>query len=245
MRAVLILFFLVSTANANPDPWYKGRYGRNRIVHLTIASGGSLLYIATGRLETQLSPDPCRWCTTNSIDRNVADALKWKHPDNANVTSHITTYVLTPAVTTGLVFFGTPGNTAAVIDDLVPIAESLTLARWASRISKLVIGRERPDMSDNVSFPSGHTTTAFSVAVSAGMVAHMRGYKVEPYVWASGLLLATTSGYLRIAANKHWLTDTLGGAFLGTAIGLTVPLLMQRQVEFTASRESLAIGGVW
>ena len=243
MRVALILLLLVSTAHA--DPWYKGRYGTNRIVHLSIASGGSLLYIATGPLETKLSPDPCRWCESNSIDRNIADSLKWKNTDHANVSSHITTYVLTPAVATGLVFLGTPMNTAAVIDDLVPIAESLTLARWASRIAKLSIGRERPDMSDNESFPSGHTTTAFSVAVSAGMVAHMRGYKSEPYVWAAGFALATTSGYLRIAANKHWFTDTLGGAFLGTAIGLTVPLLMQRQVEFTASRESLALGGVW
>jgi membrane-associated phospholipid phosphatase len=243
MRVALILFFLASTAHA--DPWYKGRWGRNRIVHLSIASGGSLLYIATGPLETKLSPDPCRWCTSNSIDRNIADRLKWSNTDQANVASHITTYVLTPAITTGLVFFGTPGNTAAVLDDLIPIAESLTLARWASRIAKLGIGRERPDMSDNMSFPSGHTTTAFSVAVSAGMVARMRGYRSEPYVWLSGMALATTSGYLRIAANKHWFTDTLSGAFLGTAIGLTVPLLMDRQLEFIASQDHVAVAGEW
>lgn len=245
MRVTLIaiLWFLGSTAHA--DPWYKGRYGTNRIVHLSLASGGSLLYIATEHYANKFAPDPCRWCTSGSIDRNVAARLRWSNTDRANVGSNVSAYVVTPAVTTGLVFLGTDMNTAALIDDLTPIAESLTLARWGSRIIKLAVGRERPDQSDNMSFPSGHTTTAFSVAMSAGMVAHMRGYKSEPYVWAAGFALATTTGYLRIAANKHWLTDTLGGALLGTAFGLTVPLLMQRQVEFTASRESLAIGGVW
>lgn len=243
MRVTLILLLLVSTAHA--DPWYRGRYGRNRIVHLSIASGGSLLFIATNPLEKKFKPDPCRWCNATSLDKDATEALVWKHADYANVASHITTYVLTPAAVTGLVFLGTEPTTAAVLDDLIPIAESLTIARWASRVVKLGVGRERPDMSDNVSFPSGHTTTAFSVAISAGVVSRMRGYKSQPYVWIVGMSLAATSGYLRIAADKHWLTDTIGGVFLGTAVGLTVPLLMDRQLELVAGKETLAVAGVW
>ena len=243
MRVAIVLLLLVSTAHA--DPWYKGRYGRNRIVHLSIASGGSLLYIATSPLEKKFAPDPCRWCNAPSIDKNVQEALVWKNTDRANFISNITAYVATPAAVTGLVFLGTEPTTAAVLDDLIPIAESYTLSRWVSRFAKLGFGRQRPDMSDNESFPSGHTSTAFSVAVSAGTVARMRGYKSQPYVWIVGIGLATTTGYLRIAANKHWLTDTIGGAVVGSAMGLTIPLLMDRQLEFIAAQDHVAVAGVW
>lgn len=244
MRVALILLLLVSTAHAD-ESWYKGRYGRNRIVHLSIASGGSLLYIATSPLEKHFAPDPCRWCNTPSIDKRVTDSLVWKNPDSANFASNILAYAVTPAAVTGLVFLGTEPTTASVLDDLIPIAESYTLSRWVSRFAKLGFGRQRPDMSDNESFPSGHTSTAFSVAVSAGTVARMRGYKSQPYVWIVGLGLATTTGYLRIAANKHWFTDTLAGAVVGSAMGLTIPLLMNRQLEFIAAQDHVAVAGVW
>ena len=101
------------------------------------------------------------------------------------------------------------------------------MTRWI----KIAVGRKRPYRAlqrrpdeDNVSFPSGHTSTRVLASRSApAIVARMRGYKSEPYVWVVRRTLATTSAYLRIAADKHYLTDVLGGAAIGTACGLTVP----------------------
>jgi membrane-associated phospholipid phosphatase len=75
------------------------------------------------------------------------------------------------------------------------------------------------------SFPSGHTTLAFSLAGAAGTVASMRGYRLAPLVWASGLLLGVATAYARIAADDHYFTDTLGGAAIGLVVGSGVPLL--------------------
>jgi membrane-associated phospholipid phosphatase len=44
-------------------------------------------------------------------------------------------------------------------------------------------------------------------------------------VWATGFSLAAFVGYLRIAADKHYMSDVLVGAATGTAAGVLIPLL--------------------
>jgi len=72
----------------------------------------------------------------------------------------------------------------------------------AAEAIKLLIHRIRPDMSDNKSFPSEHTELSAmgtSIAVS--------------------IPLAAGTGYLRMAANKHFLTDTITGLGIGFLTG--------------------------
>lgn len=77
---------------------------------------------------------------------------------------------------------------------------------------------ERPDASDNLSFPSGHTATAFT---NASLLFYE--YK-DSNVWyaSSGFLFASATGVLRIANNKHYTSDVLAGAGIGLGIGLAV-----------------------
>ena len=86
------------------------------------------------------------------------------------------------------------------------------------------------DTDDNMSFISGHAALAFSVATAAGMVAHRRGYQLEPVIWAVGFTLAGSTAYLRIAADKHYFTDVLAGSLVGSAFGVAVPLLLHSGV---------------
>jgi membrane-associated phospholipid phosphatase len=45
------------------------------------------------------------------------------------------------------------------------------------------------------------------------------------------------SGYLRIAADKHYLSDVLTGALLGSAMGVAIPLLLHpRRTESDSLR---------
>ena len=81
---------------------------------------------------------------------------------------------------------------------------------------------------NNLSFYSSHTSMAFSMAVAAGTVATMRGYRAAPYVWALGVPLAFLAGYLRVAADRHYLSDVLVGAAVGSAFGALTPWLMHR-----------------
>jgi hypothetical protein len=76
----------------------------------------------------------------------------------------------------------------------------------------------RPDLSNTHSFPSGHTATAFT---NAAIVFYE--YKDSNISYASsGFLFAATTGFLRIANNKHYASDVLVGAGIGLAIGTAV-----------------------
>jgi PAP2 superfamily len=83
---------------------------------------------------------------------------------------------------------------------------------------KHAVKEERPDQSDNLSFPSGHTATAFT---NAALLYYE--YK-DSNLWyaSSGFLFATATGILRIANNKHYTSDVLAGAGIGLASGLIV-----------------------
>ena len=78
---------------------------------------------------------------------------------------------------------------------------------------------------DNLSFYSGHTNLAFALVVSAGTIAHIRNYEAEPYIWGFGIPIALFVAYTRIAAQKHYFTDVLIGAVIGSAIGFAIPWL--------------------
>lgn len=69
----------------------------------------------------------------------------------------------------------------------------------------------RPDGSDDYSFPSGHTAQAFMAATFLS-----QEYK-QQIVWMpyAAYTLAASVGALRIANNKHYISDVLVGAGLG------------------------------
>lgn len=69
----------------------------------------------------------------------------------------------------------------------------------------------RPDGSDNHSFPSGHTATAF---MTATMLSREYGYK-SPWISVGAYSVATATGLMRMANNKHWLSDVMVGAGIG------------------------------
>jgi membrane-associated phospholipid phosphatase len=77
---------------------------------------------------------------------------------------------------------------------------------------KYTFNETRPDGTDH-SFPSGHTATAF---FGARMLDRAYGKKY-PAIALGGYALATATGVLRMANNKHWATDVAMGAAVGIA----------------------------
>lgn len=99
--------------------------------------------------------------------------------------------------------------------DWVGLRQSATSIGVATGVSiglKSVIHENRPDNSDNNSFPSGHTTMAFASATTL----HRRyGWKVGFPAYA----VAALTGVARHEANKHHWHDVGAGAVLGIASG--------------------------
>jgi len=74
--------------------------------------------------------------------------------------------------------------------------------------TKIAIGRQRPDGSNQHSYPSGHTATAFAVA---GVLRHEYGVAGA----IPGYAFAALMGVARIEGRKHYLSDVIAGAAIG------------------------------
>lgn len=86
---------------------------------------------------------------------------------------------------------------------------------------------ERGDDNASLSFFSGHTSLAFSMATAYSylyMKRHPDSSLVVP-VWLGSHALAASTAYLRVHAGKHFWTDVMVGAAVGSAIGFLVPYL--------------------
>ena len=79
----------------------------------------------------------------------------------------------------------------------------------------------------NKSFYSGHTSTAFSSVVFFAKVFGdlYPESAMTPCIWGGGLLLASATAYLRVAAGMHFPSDVFAGAVMGSIIGYAVPCL--------------------
>lgn len=94
---------------------------------------------------------------------------------------------------------------------LVSDAFSALLMGGVVNTLKQTTNVERPDGSNKHSFPSGHTATAF---MTATMLTKEYGHK-SPWVGVGAYSMATATGLMRMANNKHWLSDVLTGAGIG------------------------------
>jgi membrane-associated phospholipid phosphatase len=90
--------------------------------------------------------------------------------------------------------------------------ESILVTALFTDVLKATVHRERPDQSDHFSFPSGHTSTVFASATAL----------YEYYGWKAGVpgfFLGVLTGASRLSTNRHWLSDTVGGAVAGLVVG--------------------------
>lgn len=234
-------FFSVEAFAQTPPERPQLRYSLP--IDLSIVGVGGAAWITSETLKSYIAPSACRWCTPPGIDLSVKNVLRWKSTKGADIASYVTGFALAPLAAFGLdaaVVVSGGGTWKEVGGDALVILEAITVASDLNQIVKFAVGRERPFVHDlspddkgktsqpsdnNLSFFSGHTTLAFVSAVSAGTVATLKGYKAAPWIWGTGLTLAAATGYLRIAADKHYFIDVMTGALIGSAVGVLVPWL--------------------
>lgn len=112
---------------------------------------------------------------------------------------------------------------------------SLTLNQAATYALKYGVRRERPDGSNDLSFPSGHTSLAFGGA----------SFLQRRYGWDAGLpayLAASLVGYSRIETDKHYVSDVLAGAALTVGFNaLLVDKSSRQQFTLLPQPQGLAL----
>jgi membrane-associated phospholipid phosphatase len=95
------------------------------------------------------------------------------------------------------------------------MAEAMAVTGIYTAGLKNAVKRQRPDGTDRLSFPSGHTSSMFSLASVAN--AHY-----GPKVGVPAFALASAVGLSRIERGKHNLSDVLAGATVGFVVGRSV-----------------------
>jgi membrane-associated phospholipid phosphatase len=75
--------------------------------------------------------------------------------------------------------------------------------------------RERPNGSDNLSFPSGHASVTFATAT---VIERHLGWKMSVLGYGFAAYVASS----RLHDNVHWMSDVVFGAAVGTIAGRTV-----------------------
>lgn len=104
------------------------------------------------------------------------------------------------------------------------ILVAMTATTVAASAVKFTVGRQRPFAGDRdefhpgsfqadwQSFPSGHTANAFALATAIASEANNSWVSIAAYS-AAGL-----TGWARIYQDRHWTSDVVAGAILGTVV---------------------------
>ncbi len=108
---------------------------------------------------------------------------------------------------------------------LLQLVESGATAVAASYLLKHIVKKERPDGSDNKSFPSNHTAAAFAGAA----------FLQRRYGWKYGIPAYAVSACVacgRVYAKKHDFWDVLAGAAIGVGCAYiyTRPFTLEHKV---------------
>jgi len=154
--------------------------------------------------------------------------------------AELSNVLLITAIVSPLLLF----TSSAVRDDARTFStmylQNILTTYSVSHLPKGLIRRYRPytynevipdEIRQNVdathSFFSAHTSITFASAVFLSITfgKYNPGSNLNPYIWASSLLLATATGYLRYTSGNHFPTDIITGAVIGSIVGYLIPLV--------------------
>ena len=163
--------------------------------------------------------------------------------DNRLLGASATTFELlgvpgTLVIGLGLYIIGRADGQLRLQDLGLHSAEAVVLGTATTYGIKLLAGRARPHVDvrnphnfqlargfsgdDFQSFPSGHTTAAFAFASVLSRETQMWWPRSRWYIGTAAYAGATLVGISRMYNNMHWASDVLGGAAIGTFVGLKV-----------------------
>ncbi len=121
-----------------------------------------------------------------------------------------------------------------------PLALVVWLVSWglvelATGVLKHGVGRVRPDLSNTLSFPSGHASAAAQLAVGAVLVLVPLG-RSRRWAWAAATAWTVAMSVSRTVLDVHWASDVVAGSLLGAGTTLLVAAVASRSALEQAER---------
>ena len=246
--------WLGAPARADEPPVHRHLW-RHAAIDLALGTA----YLASETVfKADLAPGACRWCAPPPFDAAVRDALVWDHPNRANLISMFTGYIAPGAIGLGALFVEHPrGQGEVFLEDTLGVVDAAVAIGLVDQVTKFTVGRARPlayyappgrthDLDDDVAFFSGHSAIAFGVTLATAHAAYRHGYRSAHWVLGAGLFVSAATAYLRMAADKHYLSDVVTGAIVGGAIGWYLPDALHRyDVTVAPAPGGLAIVGAF
>lgn len=192
--------------------------------------------VGVARLVQDDYPSAPAWSDTNSTDDFFYRSLRRPGCEGRKTAKFLSDVGLAGSVPLSLVLLvaAAPRDDRDFADNAVLIAESAGVTMLVTEMLKLAAGRERPysrggsrcgeerETDTFMSFPSGHTSLTFAAAVTASRIAHIRGYRHATAIQLVTLSTAIGTGYLRIASDRHYFSDVVVGALVGTIVSAVV-----------------------
>jgi membrane-associated phospholipid phosphatase len=191
---------------------------------------------------------PCDPSTVNRLDRHAIG----NHDRAAGLASDTTTLVamVAPPVIELLAIRGR----SALVSDLVVYGEVLLVNGALTEIAKYTVQRPLPrtyageanlvhSAGGYRSFYSGHTSTTFAALSAAAFTLRQRaGERVWPWLVVAGV--GTSVAVERVADGRHFPTDVIAGAVMGTLVGVGVPWLhLRHDLRVVPARGGLGLAG--
>lgn len=194
------------TRHFRAEPWGDGLRAQfatpERVVPEVAAAGLTLLLLATDELglvsDEALDHEAETGDTTRSDE--VRDGLRW-----------------TAVGWSAISLIG--GDEARALE---VAAETWAINTLATRGLKSVVGRERPNGSDDGSFPSGHASSAFSAATFLARSIDDAFEGPWSKLGYAAYLPAAYVAQQRVESNVHFPSDVVAGALLGYFVANTV-----------------------
>ncbi|MBI2059280.1 MAG: phosphatase PAP2 family protein [Nitrospirae bacterium] len=255
-RLVLALTALIVTSPSEARAEDLLKYDVRIDVPVTLLATGGIVGSELWRKSQGVNE--CRWCGSNALDEAVRERWRWSDDHAANWASDIAGFGALPLAAAGTMAFAArrEERLGEMLSNVLIVTESTMLAGNLSQTVKITVRRERPFVhalsqedkartakphDNNASFYSGHVSFAFALAVSSGTVATLRGYEAAPWVWGGGLAVAASVPYFRMAADRHYFTDGMAGAVVGSGVGFAVPYFFhRRRADETGPRMRIA-----
>jgi membrane-associated phospholipid phosphatase len=122
--------------------------------------------------------------------------------------------VAVTGLTIGFFSIGRRVSSSRIRASTYDLSQAIIVNQVYTQALKFIVQRERPDHSNQLSFPSGHASNAFT---AAAVIA--RHY---PHLAIPGFGVASYIALSRMAANKHHFSDVVAGAGFGFGVGRAV-----------------------